>query len=91
LLPKETSTPKDHSHVPEMRDEEVPRTRSPTAEIGSGPPSGLQWGDEEEGAFTSASAENAHVLREIESLMAPEFMRRWTAMHLMRLRKKAQS
>lgn len=82
LLPKEMSTPKDLSH-----DEEVPRTRSPTAEIDSEP----QWGDEEEGAFTSASAENAHVLREIESLMAPEFMRRWTAMHLMRLRKNFQS
>ena len=50
-----------------------------------------QWGEVEEAAFTLVSADNVHVLREIESRMPSKFMRKWTAQHLMCLMWKAEA
>lgn len=100
FIPREISDPKEMSQSPEVQEEEaeeVPRTRPPTVVVqttaGVGAfdlelPANSQWGDEEEAAFMSASAKNADALRAIESRMPPEFMRKWTALHLIRLREK---
>jgi hypothetical protein len=101
-IPRETSqTPEVHVEEAEAEAEaeEVPRTRSPTVEsevsddvdaLDLELPEDSQWGVEEETAFMSATAGNAHELRAIESRMDPEFMRKWAAMHLIRLMQKAQ-
>jgi hypothetical protein len=103
FVPRGISIPKETSQTPEVQDEEaeeVPRTRSPTVEAESDAevggfdlelPENSEWGEEEEVAFMSASAENAHTLRAIESRTSPDFMRKWTALHLMHLMEKAKA